>query len=96
MTFQPFRIHKHEEAVENDIFERVKEIVGNYYKVENIENLTPSQIDEIQEYQNTELGEGSVMHIGFSDLINYWESNHDIKYNALNDNDNYNDNDNGC
>ena len=68
----------------------------NYYKVENIENLTPNQIDEIQEYQNNELSEGSVMHIGFSDLINYWESNHDIKYNALNDNDNYNDNDNGC
>jgi hypothetical protein len=94
MAFEWQRIHKHEDAVENDIFERVKEAVGNYYEVENIENLTQEQINEIEKWQEEELPDGSIMNIGFDDVINYWESHQTRE--PVNDNEEFNNNDSGC
>lgn len=96
MAFQWNRIHKHEEAIENEIFERVKEAIGNHYELENIENLTQEQVDEIIEWQEQELPNDSVMQIGFDDVINYWENNQTVIAQPINDNDEFNHNDNGC
>jgi len=48
MAFEWDRIHKHEDNIMNDIFERVKERVEEHYNVDDVVNLTQEQIDELQ------------------------------------------------
>ena len=86
MGFNWGRVHKHEEQIENDIFERVSEQVCSYYEVENIEDLTEEQISEVQQWALDDLGSSSVIQIGITDLINYWESNIGNDTEAENDN----------
>ena len=69
MGFNWGRVHKHEEQIENDIFERVSEQVCSYYEVENIEDLTEEQISEVQQWALDDLGSSSVIQIGITDLI---------------------------
>ena len=73
MSFEWNRIYKWEENHEYNITEDVFEYVLEHYGAESIEELTPEQIDEIQAYRD-ELNEYSIMQIGFSNLINQWES----------------------
>ncbi len=39
-----------------------------------IEDLTQEQIDEVDTYRSCQLGEYSVMQVGYSNLISMWES----------------------
>ena len=73
MSFEWNRIHKWEENHERNITEDVEEYICEHYGVESIETLTQEQIDEVEAYRD-ELNEYSVMQIGFSNVINNWES----------------------
>ena len=86
MGFNWGRVHKHEEQIENDIFERVSEQVCSYYEVENVEDLTEEQISEIQQWALDNLSPESVIQIGITDVIGYWESNTGNDTEAENDN----------
>jgi len=86
MGFNWGRVHKHEEQIENDIFERVSEQVCSYYEVENVEDLTEEQISEVQQWALDDLGSSSVIQIGITDLINYWENITQNDAEAENDN----------
>jgi len=66
-------MYKWEENHERNITEDVYEYVLEYYGAEEIEELTQEQIDKISAYRD-ELNEYSIMQIGFSNLINQWES----------------------
>ena len=73
MSFEWNRMYKWEENHERNITEDVFEYVLEHYGVEEVEELTQEQINEVQAYRD-ELNEYSIMQIGFSNLINQWES----------------------
>lgn len=73
MTFEWHKLYKHEENIESDVTDRVFEYVCEYYKVEEITDLTEEQISEIDAFRD-KLNEFSVMQMGFSNLVNQWES----------------------
>ena len=72
MAFEWNKIHKHEEQIERDIYERVTDYIFEYYGIQEINELDSEQIAEIQKFQE-ELNEFSVMQCGFSDILNQWE-----------------------
>lgn len=67
------RIYKTEEFYESQIISDVVEHVLEHFDVEEIEMLTEDQIEQVRSFSE-ELNEYSVMQIGYSDLINIWES----------------------
>ena len=69
MTFERNRINKHEDQIESDVTDRVRDHVCEHYKITEIEELTPSQFQEIVAFA-AELNEYSPMQIGFRNLIN--------------------------
>ena len=73
MAFEWHKLYKHEENIESDVTDRVFEYVCEYYNVEEITDLTEEQISEIDAFRD-KLNEFSVMQIGFSNLVNQWES----------------------
>ena len=73
MSFEWSRIHKWEENIEHQVTESVYKYVLEYYGADEIEELSQEQIDEISAFRD-ELNEYSPMQIGFSNLINQWES----------------------
>jgi|TARA_B100000073_G_scaffold339059_1_gene336959 hypothetical protein len=75
MAFEWHRIHKHEEQIENDIFDRVSEQVREHYEIEDVLDLTKDQIAEIEHFMEEYIGEYSVMRSGFADLFNHLENN---------------------
>ena len=74
MAFEWNRIHKSEEYLERIINELVFEQVTEHYAVDLIEELTRDQIDELEHFRNEVLHEYSPLQIGFSDVIQMWES----------------------
>lgn len=88
MSFDWNRIHKHEEQVENDIFDRVSEQICSFYNVEDVADLTIEQMDEVRAFVDNDLSEYSIMQRGFTDVFNYWEDNQwDDSLEAGNDNE---------
>jgi len=85
--FEWHRIHKHEEQVENDIYDRVSEQVCSFYNVEDIAELSEDQIAEIKKWANESLSPNSIMQQGFFDVFNYWEDNQVESLEAGNDNE---------
>lgn len=75
MAFDWNRIHKHEEQVENDIYDRVAEQICEFYNVEDIADLTSEQMNEVRAFVDNELSEYSIMQRGFTDVFNYYEDN---------------------
>ena len=73
MAFEWHKLYKHEENIESDVTDRVFEYVCEYYNVEEITDLTEEQISEIDAFRD-KLNEFSVMQMGFSNLVNQWES----------------------
>ena len=67
------RIYKIEEFYESQIISDVVDNVLEYFEVEEIEDLTEDQIEQVRSFSE-ELNELSVMQIGYSDVINIWES----------------------
>ena len=74
MSYDWPRIHKVEDNFYMEISEVVIEHVLTHYGVEEIEDLTQDQIDELDTYRSCQLGEYSVMQVGYSNIINMWES----------------------
>ena len=73
MSFEWNRIHKWEDNIEREVTDAVYEYVCEYYGLDDVEELTAEQVKELDVYRNETLNEYSVMQIGFSNLINYWE-----------------------
>ena len=74
MAFEWPRIHKWEDNLYNYAREWVEEFVLEHYCVEEVTDLTAEQIKEIEDFRDGELNEYSPLQAGFSDLINFWES----------------------
>ena len=74
MAFEWNRIHKWEENIEREVTDAVYEYVCEYYEVDDISELTEEQIAQVEGYRDHELSEFSVLQIGFSNIINHWES----------------------
>lgn len=74
MAFEWNRIHKWEENHERDITESVEEYICEHYGVESTEELTQEQIEEVDAWRGENLHEYNIMQIGFSNVINNWES----------------------
>jgi len=72
MSFEWYKIYKHEDNIEADVTERVYNYVCEYYGLENVEELTEEQIEEVRAFAD-ELNEYSPMMIGFNNLFNYLE-----------------------
>ena len=88
MSFDWNRIHKHEEQVENDIYDRVSEQICSFYNVEDVADLTIEQMDEVRAFVDNDLSEYSIMQRGFTDVFAYWEDNQwDDSLEAGNDNE---------
>lgn len=68
------RPHKAEEWYEAQICTQVWEQIMEFYGVEEILEITPEQIQEIEEWRGEWLGEYSVLQIGFSNFMQLWES----------------------
>ena len=71
------KIYKAEEWLEQQATEWVFDYVCEFYDVEDIEELTEEQIDEIVQYRENDLNEYSPMQLGFSNIIAQWESAQD-------------------
>ena len=67
------RMYKWEENIERMIFDGAEEYVKEFYGVEDIADLTPEQISEIEKFIE-ELSYESFMVRGLRDIINYWDS----------------------
>jgi hypothetical protein len=73
MAFEWPKIYKVEEQIEQQSVDWVYEYVCEFYDVEDIEELTEEQINEIDNYRDG-LSSYSVMQAGFSNIIHQWES----------------------
>ena len=67
------RVHKVEENLMIDINDLVYEHVMEHFGVEDIEDLSEEQIDEVETFR-LQLSEYSVLQGGYSNLIGLWES----------------------
>lgn len=74
MAFEWNRMYKWEENHERDITESVEQYIFEYYDVSDVEELSQEQIDEIEAWRSENLHEYNIMQVGFSNLVNHWES----------------------
>ena len=74
MAFEWNRIYKWEENHERDITESVEQYIFEYYGVGDIEELSKEQIEEVDAWRSENLHEYNIMQVGFSNLVNHWES----------------------
>lgn len=77
MSFEWHRMHKHEEQIENDVYDRVMTQILEHYEIEELSELTEEQWAEIHKWQEENVGEYSPMNMGFSDCYNQWENEQD-------------------
>ena len=75
MSFEWYKVYKWEQNIESEVTDGVFDYVCEYYGIENIEELTEEQIEEIREFTDNTLNEYSPIQWGFSNLFNYWEEN---------------------
>lgn len=73
MAFEWSRMYKHEENIERDVIERVEQYICEYYNIDDIEDMSEKEFEEVQQFYD-EMNEYSPMCLGFSDVINRWES----------------------
>ena len=73
MAFEWHRMHKHEEQIENDIYDRVCTQVCELYEIEDISELTKEKIAEIEHFVEEYISEYSPIRSGFSDLFDNLE-----------------------
>ena len=74
MGFQWEKIYNTEEMIGLQAREQVFNYVFQYYNVEDVDDLTKKQINEIIKFRDQELSEFSNLKSGFNDLIGMWES----------------------
>ena len=73
MTYEWPRIYKAEENIEQQVTEWVTEHVCEFFEVECVTELTKEQINAVEAFRE-EVNEYSPMQIGYSNVINQWES----------------------
>lgn len=69
------RIHKTEENLERQITEWVEEHIQEWFGVDDTNDLTEEQIDEVIKFRDEDLNEVSPMQWGYSNIISAWENN---------------------
>jgi hypothetical protein len=74
MSFDIPRVHKWEENIEREVTDELYSYVCEYYGVDEIADLTEEQMNEVEEYRDNDLNEYSPLQIGFSNIIQNWES----------------------
>ena len=74
MSYEIHKVHKVEDNFCREICEWVYAHVTEFYGVDDIEELTQEQIDEVDTYRRCRLGEWSVLQSGYNDVVNMWES----------------------
>ena len=67
------KIYKVEEWIEQQATEWVFDYVCEFYDVEDIEELTVEQIEEVSQYREYDLSAFSPMQLGFSNIIAQWQ-----------------------
>lgn len=70
MSFEWERMHKWEDNYEVQIIDDVRDVVKEYYDVEDEYDLTKEQIDDLTTFRDEH--EMSIMWVGFNALINNW------------------------
>ena len=70
MSFEWERMHKWEDNYEVQIIDDVRDVVKEYYDVEDEYDLTKEQIDDLTKFRDDH--EMSIMWVGFNALINNW------------------------
>lgn len=73
-SFQWENFYKTEEMIALQVREQVFNFIFEYYSVENVDDLTKKQINEIIKFRDQELSEFSNLKSGFNELIGMWES----------------------
>jgi len=73
VAFEWNDIHGFEENYESKIIDDVEATVTRYYGVDEVTELTREQINEIEHFKTEVLEDWSVMQVGFSSLISWWE-----------------------
>ena len=73
MAFE-WNINGFEENMEITISDAVFERVLEFYGVDEVEDLTENQMDEIEAYRSEHVHEYSVAQVGFQALLGRWES----------------------
>jgi hypothetical protein len=73
MAFEWDRMYKWEDNYERQVTDDVVEKVCETYGVEEISDLTEDQIREVEAFYE-DMNEYSIMCIGFSNVINMWQS----------------------
>jgi len=74
MSFDIPRVHKWEENIEREVTDELYSYVCEYYGVDEIADLTEEQMNEVEAYRDNDLNEYSPLQIGFSNIIQNWES----------------------
>ena len=74
-TYKWHRLHKFEENIERTITEWVEEHIQEHFGVDNTDDLTEEQIDEVIKFRDEDLNEFSPMQWGYSAVISNWENN---------------------
>jgi len=66
-------MHKWEENIEREVTDGVFEFVCEHYGIDEVEELTEEQIEEIREFAD-DLNEYSPITWGFNNLFNYLDN----------------------
>ena len=74
MSYDFPRHHKAEDNIMMEINEMVYEHILEFYGIDEIEELTEEQVDELEDFRTNTLSEYSVLQCGYSNAINMWES----------------------
>ena len=74
MSFDIPRVHKWEENIEREVTDELYSYVCEHYGVDEIADLSEEQINEVESYRDNDLNEYSPLQIGFSNIIQNWES----------------------
>ncbi len=72
--FEWHRMHKHEEQIENDVYDRVQTQLLEHYEIEDIGELSKEQMDQVMAWREEHVSEYSPMYGGFADCYNQWEN----------------------
>lgn len=70
MSFEWQKMYKWEENIERDINESVEEYICEFYSISSVEEMSVEQYQEVEAFAKEY--EFSVMHIGFSNVLNDW------------------------
>lgn len=76
MAFEWPRFDVYEDNFERGIRSETENQVLHYYGVDDIADLTPEQINQVEDF-SSRLNPQSIMLIGFRELINTWEDSRD-------------------